>query len=703
MATLGEADADASANSPAPVVPSKRPWDQDVAEDPNTGTIKAEKVEAGDIDTPHMTLSESNPRSRDGVARVKKEFLIATAWSRRGEDMVLNDDAAEASRHGKQDEDGGSKGKKNRGQNKNRTFGVWKEEKTLCATRMLSPEFSPKECKFGDKCKFEHDLRKYLERKEGDLSTFDGDCPIWEAHVTCPAGWKCRFAGSHSKEVEREDGRSELVLLKDEAEDEERKRIAEASGYVVDELGLVNIVSTEAKFQLSRNQFKMPKSDQRQRQENRASYTEPPFLPSEKRRIYYGPETPVLAPLTTQGNLPFRRVCVSLGAQVTWSEMAMGRELLHGQPSEWALIKAHTSELSPPRFFPSEDRTNSVVEGYDNAKDSKFGVQIAANKPWLAMKATEVLTALCPHIRAIDLNCGCPIETVCRTGAGSALLEHPAKLEQALHGMNLVSNEVPVTAKLRMGWKKNDPNAEKLIKRLVLGGYEAMEKGAGPSGVAAITLHGRDKPQRYTKAADWSYIAECSAMINRLQKDSDAVADTAGELDDRYKPNGGKVYFVGNGDCYSQVDYYDHIKNAKVDSVMVARGALVKPWIFEEIETNQYLDKSASERLEYIKKFVQYGLETWGSDQLGVNTTRRFLLEWLSFSCRYVPIGILEYLPPKINERPPAFKGRDELETLLSSGNYKDWIKISEMFLGPPPPGFEFKPKHKSNSYDVEG
>ena len=90
---------------------------------------------------------------------------------------------------------------------------------------------------------------------------------------------------------------------------------------------------------------------------------------------------------------------------------------------------------------------------------------------------------------------------------------------------------------------------------------------------------------------------------------------------------------------------------------MIARGALIKPWIFEEISTNQYLDKSASERF-------------------GVGTTRKFLLEWLSFSCRYVPIGILEHLPPKFGDRPPAFRGRSDLETLLSSANYKDWIKI---------------------------
>jgi tRNA-dihydrouridine synthase 3 len=135
---------------------------------------------------------------------------------------------------------------------------------------------------------------------------------------------------------------------------------------------------------------------------------------------------------------------------------------------------------------------------------------------------------------------------------------------------------------------------------------------------------------------------------------------------------------------------------------MIGRGALIKPWIFEEITTGQYLDKTSTERLEYVKQFVKFGLDTWGSDEHGVGTTRRFLLEWLSFAYRYVPIGLLERLPPKINERPPTYKGRDELETLMASGDYKDWIKIAEMFLGKAGDGFKFVPKHKSNSYEID-
>lgn len=153
------------------------------------------------------------------------------------------------------------------------------------------------------------------------------------------------------------------------------------------------------------------------------------------------------------------------------------------------------------------------------------------------------------------------------------------------------------------------------------------------------------------------------------------LTDTIQEPDARTLPNSERMYFIGNGDCYSYLDYYNHIENAKVDTVMVARGALVKPWLFEEIEQGRHIDKSATERLAYIEKFARYGLEAWGSDEIGIGNTRRFLLEWMSFAHRYVPIGIVEHMP-SLQDRPPAYRGRNDLETLLASDNYQDWIKI---------------------------
>jgi tRNA-dihydrouridine synthase 3 len=143
-----------------------------------------------------------------------------------------------------------------------------------------------------------------------------------------------------------------------------------------------------------------------------------------------------------------------------------------------------------------------------------------------------------------------------------------------------------------------------------------------------------------------------------------------------------------------------HMKNHGVDGVMVARGALIKPWIFTEIKERRHWDISATERFDMLKTFVSHGLEHWGADARGVETTRRFLLEWLSFTCRYVPVGLLEVQAARLNWRPRPYIGRSDLETKLASSNAADWIEISEMLLGKVPESFSFVPKHKSQSYD---
>lgn len=190
-----------------------------------------------------------------------------------------------------------------------------------------------------------------------------------------------------------------------------------------------------------------------------------------------------------------------------------------------------------------------------------------------------------------------------------------------------------------------------------------------------ITIHGRSKEQRYTKTADWQYIK--------------TVAQAAAPLP-----------VLGNGDILSYDDYKKAMEKVpELTGVMIGRGALIKPWIFTEIKEQKLWDISSSERFEILKKYTNYGLEHWGSDNKGIENTRRFLLEWLSFLYRYIPVGLLENPPQKINERPPLYKGRDELETLMASPSASDWIKISEMLLGSVPENFQFLPKHKANSY----
>ncbi|KAF3904147.1 hypothetical protein AA313_de0204948 [Arthrobotrys entomopaga] len=635
--------------------------------------------------------SKSNER-RKGIAPIKAEFLIpyGTAESL---PQAPDDDAAEAAKSqaagSSEAPAGGRKFTKaekqaRSGQNKARRFGKYGECVRLCRSRALANEFSTDGCTFGDKCRESHDIRAYLGQRE---NLNEGVCPVWAERGMCGGGWKCKWIKSHMREVDvpledpsAEGSRKELQLVVDEERHKEYLANIGAKG------GMKNEISADVKKSLMHRQFPYEKSDkflkyldetagekpqreskdsEEEKRDNNSSYTETPLKPSEKRRLHISANTPLLAPLTTTGNLPFRRLCTTLGASVTYSEMAMSIPLIRGEKSEWALVRAHNSE-------------------------EHFGVQISAKKPWEALKATEVLAHYCPSLNLIDMNSGCPIDLVYRSGGGAALLDQQAKLSKMLRGMSYVSGEIPITVKIRTGCTDKSPLAKKLIRRLI-----------DETDVAAITLHGRSRQQRYSREADWGYIAECSSLIKRLKEQKENAMDTS--ADDKEKSESRRLvpYFIGNGDCFSHEDYYKAVEECHVDSVLLARGALIKPWIFEEIHAKQYLDKSATERLAMVEQFAKYGLDCWGSDEMGVNNTRRFLCEYLSFTHRYVPVGLLEVLPPRIQDRPPRFRGRNELETLLASDNYRDWVKISEMFLGKVSEDFKFVPKHKSNSYDA--
>lgn len=370
-----------------------------------------------------------------------------------------------------------------------------------------------------------------------------------------------------------------------------------------------------------------------------------------------------LAPLTTVGNLPFRRLCTTFGVDITCGEMGLAESYCAGNPSEWSLVRRWESERT-------------------------FGAQLCGSRQDQLVPVAEALYNECgpQQLDFVDLNCGCPIDLVCNRGGGSALMDHIGRLGTIVKGMNAVLGEIPVTVKVRTGTTgSRTQTAHNLLPRLPL------EFGAG-----AVTLHGRSKQQRYKSMADWAYIAQCARGVRA------ATQRTNEEASEADAPEMTPIPVYGNGDVYSYEDYDAHMSLGELDGCMIGRGGLIKPWLFTEIKEHRDWDISSRERLDMVRQFCHYGLAHWGADAHGVQLTRRFLCEAMSFWHRYVPLGLLEYLPPRLNDRPPTFHGRDELETLLASGNAADWVKVSDMFLGPAPPEWQFVPKHKSNSYDTE-
>lgn len=120
-----------------------------------------------------------------------------------------------------------------------------------------------------------------------------------------------------------------------------------------------------------------------------------------------------------------------------------------------------------------------------------------------------------------------------------------------------------------------------------------------------------------------------------------------------------------------------------------------------------YIPTNTPRSWQLISEFVAHGLEHWGSDRRGVETTRRFLLEWLSFTHRYIPIGLLQHMQPiSIHHRAASrLQARDEFETVLSSPIVSDWQRIAAWFLGPAPCSEAkngFTPTHTAGWHDQQ-
>ncbi|XP_013793017.1 tRNA-dihydrouridine(47) synthase [NAD(P)(+)]-like isoform X2 [Limulus polyphemus] len=197
--------------------------------------------------------------------------------------------------------------------------------------------------------------------------------------------------------------------------------------------------------------------------------------------------------------------------------MAMALNLLQGQQSEWALLRRHHTETT-------------------------FGVQICGAHVDVMTRCAQML-AENVDVDFVDINMGCPLDLVYQKGAGSGLIGRLNKLEEIVVGMSSVL-DVPLTVKMRKGIHDNKNTAHSVINRI---------KQLGER-VALITLHGRSREQRYTKLADWEYINYCA-------KEADPIP------------------LFGNGDILSFEDANLHKQNTNICGIMIARDALIKPWI----------------------------------------------------------------------------------------------------------------------------
>jgi tRNA-dihydrouridine synthase 3 len=327
-----------------------------------------------------------------------------------------------------------------------------------------------------------------------------------------------------------------------------------------------------------------------------------------------------LAPLTKGGHLAFRRLCVEFGAEVTVGEMALVRRLRQGRAAEYALLKSHPSEPF-------------------------FGVQLADNKPESLAEGARLAEAR--GARFVDLNCGCPIHAFTSKGLGASLLKKPGRLGRLVEAMRQAVS-IPVTVKLRTGWAQGEEKASELAR--------ACEE----AGAAALTLHGRSREQRYSRAANWELIGRVAAERG--------------------------IPVVGNGDVLTHYEARERLAVSRAPALMLARGALIKPWIFRELREGRSWLPSAQERVGVLWRFVELLREHFGADERGQRRILGFLPWHLDFFSRYRPLPENDWAArarehPLLQTRLEFGHDLAPLEALLRDGRAEVHQRLAEELL----------------------
>jgi tRNA-dihydrouridine synthase B len=185
------------------------------------------------------------------------------------------------------------------------------------------------------------------------------------------------------------------------------------------------------------------------------------------------------------------------------------------------------------------DRTLEYAEYTE--EERPVSIQIFGGDPAKMADAAQIVEGMGADI--VDINMGCPVPKIAKHNAGCSLMREPEHAQSVVAAM-AKAVKIPVTVKMRAGWDASEVNAPDLAKRMQ------------DAGAAALAVHGRTAAQSYTGSSDWD-------LINR-------VAAGVG------------IPVFGSGDCVEPRQMVDKLTGARVSGVLVGRGALRNPWIFEQ-------------------------------------------------------------------------------------------------------------------------
>ncbi len=259
----------------------------------------------------------------------------------------------------------------------------------------------------------------------------------------------------------------------------------------------------------------------------------------------------LLAPMAGVADASFRVICRRMGAAYTVSEMVSAKALCFEQASREG-APAKTAALA------------NITEG-----EEPMAIQLFGRDPLYMARAAALIEEgtyrgadrVCMPA-AIDINMGCPVPKVVGNGEGSALMREPELAAEIVREVKRAVS-LPVTVKIRAGFNAAERNAPELARRLEQAGADL------------ICVHGRTRQQLYAPSSDNGIIAETKRAV--------------------------RIPVVGNGDITTGADALRMLKETECDALMIGRGTLGNPWIFEEVcaalEGREFVPPTPAERL----------------------------------------------------------------------------------------------------------
>ena len=310
------------------------------------------------------------------------------------------------------------------------------------------------------------------------------------------------------------------------------------------------------------------------------------------------PEFPLLlAPMEDVSDPPFRRLCKLHGADMMYSEFISSEGLIRDA---------------------MKSRKKLDIFDYERP----VGIQIFGGDEEAMALSAKIVETVNPDI--VDINFGCPVKKVVCKGAGAGVLKD-IDLMIRLTKAVVNSTHLPVTVKTRLGWDTESINIMEVAERLQ------------EVGVKALTIHARTRAQMYKGEADWNYI---HAVKNN--------------------PNI-EIPIFGNGDIDSPQKALKYKNKFDCDGIMIGRGAIGYPWIFNEIKhffnTGEILpEPTINDRLEAVRQHAEWSAE-WKGERLGLIEMRqhysyyfRGIPHFKDFRRKFLEVFTLEEMDGVIHE-----------------------------------------------------